>query len=302
MPLKLGKGGEGQELYSDETGKYLDDGIPNKSEYVNNSTNNLGQELSNEQKEFFKDSKIRDENGNLLVLYHGTTNGGFDSFNTKAIFLTDSLDISQTYSKSINKGYKFSKTNYELYANIKKPFIVDCNGNHWAKIETDNDDFISANIGDVSNFDKNRLSKIIESYLNTQNVDFYKEKNGFGGDFGYIEINDEYISTLKNDYYNLKDFLKDFLGYKFYTTTEEILGKVFFDPKYSDYDGIIFKNIIDAGGTFNGNEKKIPSNVYVAFSPNQLKSIDNFKPKKTNSLHDFDEETQVMKKYFNLGE
>lgn len=40
MPLKLGKGGEGQELYSDETGKYLDDGIPNKSEYVNNSINN----------------------------------------------------------------------------------------------------------------------------------------------------------------------------------------------------------------------------------------------------------------------
>ena len=90
MPVKLGKGGEGQELYSDETGKYLDDGIPNKSEYVNNSTNNLGQELSNEQKEFFKDSKIRDENGNLLVLYHGTTNGGFDSFNSEAFSLSSS--------------------------------------------------------------------------------------------------------------------------------------------------------------------------------------------------------------------
>ena len=31
-----------------------------------------GNTLSEQQKEFFKDSKVRDENGNLLVVYHGT--------------------------------------------------------------------------------------------------------------------------------------------------------------------------------------------------------------------------------------
>jgi hypothetical protein len=30
----------------------------------------LGNELTKEQAEFFKDSKVRDENGNLLVVYH----------------------------------------------------------------------------------------------------------------------------------------------------------------------------------------------------------------------------------------
>lgn len=33
-----------------------------------------GNELSKQQQEYFKDSKVRDENGNLLVMYHGTPN------------------------------------------------------------------------------------------------------------------------------------------------------------------------------------------------------------------------------------
>jgi hypothetical protein len=33
---------------------------------------NDGRTLSNGQAEYFKDSKIRDKDGNLLVVYHGT--------------------------------------------------------------------------------------------------------------------------------------------------------------------------------------------------------------------------------------
>ena len=35
-------------------------------------TDSTGRELSAEQREYFKDSKVRDEDGNLLVVYHGT--------------------------------------------------------------------------------------------------------------------------------------------------------------------------------------------------------------------------------------
>lgn len=38
-----------------------------------------GNELTNEQQEYFKDSKVRDENGNLLVVYHGS-NADFTVF------------------------------------------------------------------------------------------------------------------------------------------------------------------------------------------------------------------------------
>ena len=37
-------------------------------------TDNQGRTLTKEQQEFFKDSKVRDENGNLLTMYHGTNN------------------------------------------------------------------------------------------------------------------------------------------------------------------------------------------------------------------------------------
>lgn len=36
------------------------------------TTDSTGRELSAEQQEYFKDSKVRDEDGNLLVVYHGT--------------------------------------------------------------------------------------------------------------------------------------------------------------------------------------------------------------------------------------
>ena len=41
---------------------------------------NVGRQLSVEQQEFFAESKVRDENGNLIALYHGTENGGFTVF------------------------------------------------------------------------------------------------------------------------------------------------------------------------------------------------------------------------------
>ena len=42
---------------------------------VKYSLDNQGRELSKGQIEYFKDSKVRDEKGNLLTVYHGTTNG-----------------------------------------------------------------------------------------------------------------------------------------------------------------------------------------------------------------------------------
>ena len=43
-------------------------------ENQNNTVDSQGRNLSKGQQEYFKDSKVRDENGNLKVLYHGTRN------------------------------------------------------------------------------------------------------------------------------------------------------------------------------------------------------------------------------------
>lgn len=60
-----------------------------------------GRELSKEQQEFFKDSKARDENGNLVVLYHGTERGGFTVFSESddiGYFFTSKASVAATYS------------------------------------------------------------------------------------------------------------------------------------------------------------------------------------------------------------
>ena len=45
-----------------------------------------GRELSQGQQEYFKDSKVRDEDGRLMVMYHGTPNGSHTTFRPGAYF------------------------------------------------------------------------------------------------------------------------------------------------------------------------------------------------------------------------
>ena len=64
-----------------------------------------GNALTEAQQEYFKDSKVRDKKGNLLVLYHGT-NAHFTVFNSNhsddkmSFFLTDSPDVAHSYARS----------------------------------------------------------------------------------------------------------------------------------------------------------------------------------------------------------
>lgn len=77
-----------------------------------------GNELSKGQQEYFKDSKVRDENGNLLVVYHGTPNK-FTIFNQgtaegwgRGIYFTDIKEETTYYGENV----------VEAYVNITNPF------------------------------------------------------------------------------------------------------------------------------------------------------------------------------------
>ena len=68
------------------------------------SADSEGNQLSYEQEEYFKDSKMRDENGNLKVMYHGTQNGGHYAFDPEysddgiSLFFVDSNEVAASYS------------------------------------------------------------------------------------------------------------------------------------------------------------------------------------------------------------
>ena len=88
-----------------------------------------GRRLSMKQMEYFKDSKVTDDNGNLKVMYHGTPNGDFTVFKDGTYF-TDNKEYADVYqnpgASSISSGKVVSNPKtYEVYLNIKKPFDIN---------------------------------------------------------------------------------------------------------------------------------------------------------------------------------
>ena len=70
---------------------------------MSNEYDSEGNQLSVKQAEFFKNSKVRDSQGRLLVCYHGTKNPGFTEFDPR-------------YAHSQFGAYKFRGANVNYFA------------------------------------------------------------------------------------------------------------------------------------------------------------------------------------------
>ena len=70
------------------------------------SADSEGRQLTPAQREYFRDSKVVDDEGQLEVMYHGTQDGGFHEFSGDysddaiSFFFTDSNDVAASYSGS----------------------------------------------------------------------------------------------------------------------------------------------------------------------------------------------------------
>lgn len=91
--------------------------------------------LSSDQEAYFKDSVVRDEAGNLKVMYHGTSQGGHTVFDTygsnyglfgTGSYFTDNKEIAESYTK---KGKGKNPQVYESYLNITNPMDMDAQAN-----------------------------------------------------------------------------------------------------------------------------------------------------------------------------
>lgn len=86
----------------------------------------LGNALTEDQQSYFAESKVRDENGNLKVMYHGTPNATFTKFRSGTYF-TEHKWYADNYQNqgASSLSYKNTTENpdtYAVYLNIKKPF------------------------------------------------------------------------------------------------------------------------------------------------------------------------------------
>ncbi len=95
-------------------------------------TDNRGRKLTKEQADFFKDSKVRDEKGNLVQVYHGS-NANFTVFDKNKIGSATGTPLFGkgfyfSTSKSDAKGYSNNaaindnSTVYRTYLNITNPY------------------------------------------------------------------------------------------------------------------------------------------------------------------------------------
>lgn len=105
-----------------------DEGQYAKVESQTSSVDNQGRKLSKEQAEYFKDSKVRDEDGNLLTMYHGTPNGDYTIFKNGSYFTSrkeyaDGYQNTWASAISTKQNANNPKT-YEVYLNITNPFTL----------------------------------------------------------------------------------------------------------------------------------------------------------------------------------
>ena len=103
--------------------------------------------LTKEQQEYFKDSVVRDEDGNLMVMYHGTSSGGhtvFDTYGSKyglfgqGSYFTNDRSVAESYTE---KGKGKNPQIYETYLNITNPIDMDAQADaeSWKKALPDAD-------------------------------------------------------------------------------------------------------------------------------------------------------------------
>lgn len=85
-----------------------------------------GNPLSKAQERYFKDSKVRDADGNLLMVYHGTPNtfnifnkGQYGSLYGAGLYFTEDIKYAEGFTQGSSQGRVI-----EAYLNIKNPLVV----------------------------------------------------------------------------------------------------------------------------------------------------------------------------------
>ena len=231
-----------------------------------------GNQLSENQQKYFADSKVRDENGNLLVVRHGTNNE-FNIFDfTKAgkngaqegygFYFSDDPEITEKYG-SIQK---------ECYLNITKPLYNNQVTVNKTEIKKLADALIDFDIEKYADEDLTWQDSFLSNYVDTYSMSRAAAVREF--------VN-QLFSTNDND----SDLVYE-MAVADGRSYDPMLVKEFYDVLTDSigYDGIIAE----------WKHKDGTSNVYVIFNSEQAKLTDN-----QNPTDNPDVRYSISKKFYN---
>ena len=235
-----------EKLYNQYVREYMkENNIPfNKKSKVKYSlsVDNQGRKLSEQQQDYFKNSKVKDENGNLLTMYHGTNNNFtvFDSNmigkNTnnegifgKGFYFTEKKSYADYYNRKNGKVARDgSGKTFEVYLNIKNPF-------YWNKVDTPEkmQTFIEETgmpkyVLKWNNTLKNQMAPLTDVKQQRKFREIL-EKNGYDGViYNYDNSSGEYVVFNSNQIKNVDNTaptIDDDIRYSLPTTDAKQYGK-----------------------------------------------------------------------------
>lgn len=198
-------------------------------------------------------SKAVDDNGEPLVVYHGTTKGGFSEFKTPGgerrgdlgIFTTPNLEMAKTYNKrGRSSEIQFENMDrdaleggdtpgyYASFVNIRNPYETDFEGAYWNGERPAQ--YVVMLDGEM------QFTPTGNGYFKMfEDADTFARENG-----GKVEPAPDHWETTDS-------------------AVREARG--------NRNDGAIIRSVVDDGGGYS-NYIAEPSDVFVALDPNQLKS------------------------------
>jgi hypothetical protein len=219
-------------------------------------------------------SKVVDENGKPLVVYHGTS-GDFDEFKSDTAndwskslgfdtyFFSEGKAVASTYANQFEDGKILP-----VYLNIRNPLVIDVDGGEWP-------DAISM----ASDRLRTYRTLVEKKYLEVMSE--YEDKYAYELQYEPDSIPEEETKRVQVAARDLQDHILE--NKKLYREAKKHPYK---------YDGIIVKNVLDMTAARVSDEEAEGgyspyTTVHIAFKPNQIKSVDN--------LGTFDQSSNIKK-------
>ena len=277
----------------------------NKVENIS-TKDNQGRKLSKEQQKYFKDSKARNENGELETVYHGSNKAGFTEFNRNFNYFTNNKDMAQSYTRgnemvdtrkleSISDAKSWLKgITDEAY--IEKTSVYDEYGEKILSYDSEEELLrnlkkdIQKEIGDTE------AGGIYEGYVNIENPVIV---NANGDKWSMIGIDGISINGIDD----INKFLNDYgcstwkeKG-KVRTSTNDIVIAVMdaVEDGNINADGVIIKDVYDEGG-YGSTSPKERGTDYITFNSNQFKATDNINPTTDKDIR-YSKENETWQEY-----
>lgn len=101
----------------------------NKKYALSSKMDSEGRVLSAEQQKYFADSKVTDNDGNLLVVYHGTNNDFYTFDSGRVGKGIDQFGSGYYFTTNKDQAGAYGNRTIEAYLNLKNPFIVEVGDN-----------------------------------------------------------------------------------------------------------------------------------------------------------------------------